>query len=32
MIGNPSKLGDWHPVIAKSDVTGVDRFCTLATD
>jgi len=29
VIGNPSTIDSWHPIIAKSTVNGSDRHCSL---
>ena len=30
VIGDPSGLSSWHPVVSKSSLTGSERLCTLA--
>jgi len=30
IIGDPSSISSWHPVISESPVSGSDRLCTLA--
>ena len=29
IVGDPSKISDWHPVISESSVSGSDRSCTM---